>query len=50
MRVMGYGEYQYYPRLASVGGGGEWALAAVMLLLLAAIMPLAWLKRRVELD
>jgi len=51
VRVMGYGDYQYYPELASIGGGTiEWALPAIMLLLLAAVVPLAFLKRRVELD
>jgi energy-coupling factor transport system permease protein len=51
VRVMGFGDYQYYPRLASTGAGSwEWVISVIMLLLLAAIVPLAWLKRRVELD
>jgi energy-coupling factor transport system permease protein len=51
VRVMGYGDYQYYPNLASIGGGTiEWVMAAAMILLLAAVVPLAFIKRRVELD
>jgi energy-coupling factor transport system permease protein len=50
-RAMGFGDYQYYPSLSAIGAGGwGWALPVIMLLLLAAIMPLAFLKRRVELD
>jgi energy-coupling factor transport system permease protein len=51
VRALGYGDYQYYPNLSAIGGGAmEWALPVIMLLLLAAIVPLAWLKRRFELD
>lgn len=51
VRIYGYGDYQYYPNLTSIEfGAGEWALLAAMMLLLAAITPLAFLKRRVELD
>lgn len=51
LRIYGYGDYQYYPNLASIGFGAiEWALPAMMLLLLAAILPLAFIKRRFELD
>ena len=50
VRVLGFGDYQYYPNLAPLGGGWEWALAGVMILLLVAVVPLAFLKRRVELD
>ena len=50
-RVMGFGDYQYYPQLAAVGGGNiEWALAAAMVILLVFIVPLAFIKRRAELD
>ena len=49
VRVLGYGDYQYYPRLSSIGSGG-WVIPVIILLLLAAVVPLAWLKRRVELD
>jgi energy-coupling factor transport system permease protein len=49
MRVMGFGDYQYYPSLSAIGSGG-WLMPVIILLLLAAIVPLAWLKRRVELD
>jgi energy-coupling factor transport system permease protein len=49
IRVMGYGDYQYYPNLSAIGSGG-WLMPVIMLLLLAAIMPLAWLKRRIEFD
>jgi energy-coupling factor transport system permease protein len=51
VRVLGFGDYQYYPRLSTIGLGSiEWALPAIILLLLAAIVPLAFIKRRVELD
>jgi energy-coupling factor transport system permease protein len=51
VRVMGYGDYQYYPKLSAIGlGGWGWVMPAIILLLLAAVVPLAWLKRRVELD
>jgi energy-coupling factor transport system permease protein len=49
MRVMGFGDYQYYPSLSAIGSGG-WVMPVIILLLLAAIVPLAWLKRRIELD
>jgi len=51
VRVLGFGDYQYYPNLTSIGfGGWGWLMPAVMILLLAAIMPLAFLKRRIEFD
>jgi len=50
-RVLGYGDYQYYPNLTSIGfGGWGWVMPAIILLLLAAVVPLAFIKRRVELD
>jgi energy-coupling factor transport system permease protein len=49
VRVLGYGDYQYYPRLSSIGSGG-WVIPAIILSLLAAIVPLAFIKRRIELD
>jgi energy-coupling factor transport system permease protein len=49
MRVMGFGDYQYYPSLSAIGSGG-WVMPVIILLLLAAIVPLAFIKRRVELD
>jgi energy-coupling factor transport system permease protein len=48
-RVLGYGDYQYYPTLSAIGAGG-WMMPVIILLLLAAVIPLAFLKRRVELD
>ena len=51
VRAFGYGDYQYYPNLTSIGfGGWEWVMPALMILLLAAIMPLAFIKRRIEFD
>jgi len=51
VRTLGYGDYQYYPNLTSIGGGAvEWLVPAMMLLLLAAIVPFAFIKRRVEFD
>jgi energy-coupling factor transport system permease protein len=48
-RVLGYGDYRYYPSLSAIGSGG-WLIPVIILLLLAAILPLAFVKRRVELD
>jgi energy-coupling factor transport system permease protein len=48
-RVLGYGDYQYYPSLSAIGSGG-WLIPVIILLLLAAVLPLAFLKRRAELD
>jgi energy-coupling factor transport system permease protein len=51
VRVLGFGDYQYYPKLSAIGLVSlEWALPAIILLLLVAIVPLAFIKRRVELD
>jgi len=50
VRILGYGDYQYYPSLSPIGFGREWALAAAILLLLAAVVPLAFIKRGAELD
>jgi energy-coupling factor transport system permease protein len=49
VRVLGYGDYQYYPSLSAIGQGG-WLMPVILLLLLAAVVPLAFVKRRVELD
>jgi energy-coupling factor transport system permease protein len=51
VRVLGYGGYQYYPNLTSIGfGGWGWVMPAIMIVLLVAILPLAFLRRRAELD
>ncbi len=51
VRVLGFGDYQYYPKLSAIGlEGWGWLIPAIILLLLAAVVPLAFLKRRVELD
>jgi energy-coupling factor transport system permease protein len=51
VRIFGYGDYQYFPTLPAIGFSPlEWALLGIMILLLVAILPLAFLKRRMELD
>lgn len=51
VRVLGFGDYQYYPNLTAIGfGGWGWVLPVIMLVLLAAIVPFAFIKRRFELD
>lgn len=51
MAVGGYGHYLYYPTAHSVGmGGTAWTLFALMAVLLLMILPMAYLKRRVDLD
>ena len=50
-RVQGYGDYQYYPTLEAISFGLlEGLLLLILALLLAAILPLAFIKRRLELD
>jgi energy-coupling factor transport system permease protein len=51
MLVLGYGEYQYYPSLSSLNLSSlEWAMLPILALLVFSIVPLAFLKRRVDLD
>ena len=51
MGINGYGQYQYYPTLAWTNlSRGEWWLLGLMVLLVMALLPLAWLKQRVDLD
>jgi len=51
MRLSGYGDYQYYPTLEGINLNGlEWSMLIVLILLLSTVVPLASLKRRVELD
>jgi len=49
--VSGYGDYKYYPSLQAIEFGFlESALLCMLAILLVAILPSAFLKRRVELD
>jgi len=51
MRVFSYGDYEYYPSLPAINlGSFILLLLGVLTLLLLAIIPLAFLQRRVELD
>jgi energy-coupling factor transport system permease protein len=51
VRASGYGDYQYYPSFSAIGfGGWGWIWPTIILLLLVFIVPLAFIKRRVELD
>lgn len=51
MAVGGYGRYLYYPSVQPVSMGGTgWTIFALMAVLLLMILPLAYLKRRVDLD
>lgn len=51
MSVSGYGQYQYYPTVQRVSlSGPEWSLLGLMAALLLSILPLAYIKRRVDLD
>ena len=51
LRLWGYGDYQYYPALQAINfGSSEWFMLFILVLLLVAILPLALIKRRVELD
>ena len=51
VRIGGYASYQYYPTLDTINlSAGGWASLAVLAVLLCAIVPLAFLQRRSELD
>lgn len=51
MRAAGWADYQYYPSLGAMGLSGlEWAMLAALSLLLLAVVPVAFIKRRVDLD
>lgn len=51
MRSLGYGEFQYYPGLEAIEINGLFAiLLGVLTAILLAVMPLASIQRRIELD
>ena len=51
MGLNGYGQYQYYPIVSWLNlAGGEIWLLVLMTVLLVALLPLAYLKRRLDLD
>jgi len=51
LRVFSYGDYEFYPSLQAINFSGFISLLlGILTLLLLAILPLAFLQRRVELD
>lgn len=51
LRIMKYGSYQFYPTLETINPrSSEWVLPVMVSIVLIAIVPLAFLKRRIELD
>ena len=51
MGLSGYGQYQYYPTLSWINlSQQDWLLLGLMAILLVALLPLANLKQRVDLD
>jgi len=51
LRTSGYGSYQYYPSLEAMNFAGlEGFWLAILLLLMMAFVPMAFLKRRIDLD
>ena len=51
LRIMEYSSYQFYPTLEKIAPHSfEWAILVILILILLAIIPLSFLKRRVELD
>jgi energy-coupling factor transport system permease protein len=51
LRIMKYGSYQFYPALEITNPALlEWVLLLILAFILLAIIPLAFLKRRMELD
>lgn len=48
---LGQGDYQYYPALAKISlGGFEYFMLALLVLSLGLMIPLAFIKKRIELD
>ena len=51
VRLAGYASYQYYPTLGRLDLSGiDWSMLAIMALLVTAVVPVAAVKRKVELD
>jgi len=51
MEVLGYGDYQFYPTLEGMRvGGAEWSTLPVLALLVSSLVPLAFIKGRIDLD
>ena len=51
MSLSGYGQYQYYPTIQRISLSSlEWSLLALLMFGLASILPLAYVKQRVDLD
>ena len=51
LSVSGYGQYQYYPTLEPINlSSSEWSMLVVLVLALSALLPMAYLKRRIDLD
>lgn len=49
--LSGYAEYQYYPALGAVNLDAEvWSAMAVLTLLSVSVVPLAFIKRRLDID
>ena len=49
--LSGYGDYQYYPTLEGININGlEWSMLSLLMLLLLLALPLAFVKRSVDLD
>jgi energy-coupling factor transport system permease protein len=51
MSLSGYGQYQYYPTIQRISLSSlEWSLLALLMFVLASILPLAYVKQRVDFD
>jgi hypothetical protein len=51
LNVSEYGQYQYYPTLEPINlSSSEWSMLMVLVLALISLLPLAYLKRRIDLD
>jgi energy-coupling factor transport system permease protein len=51
MSLSGYGQYQYYPTIQRISLSSlEWSLLACLTFVLASILPLAYVKQRVDFD
>ena len=51
MTVSGYGQYEYYPTIQRVSLTGlEWLLLAILVFTLLVMIPMSYLKQRVDLD